>query len=71
MKVTALIPDPLVREVRELAQGKTLTESLLRALVEWTATKKSIALAERVRAHPLTFRREAVTGKLRELNRRR
>ena len=71
MKVTTLIPDPLVREVRELAQGKTLTDSLLIALTEWTSTKKSLLVAEKIRKNPLSFSPDALTGKMRRINRSR
>ena len=71
MKVTTLIPDLLVREVRELAQGKTLTDSLLLALREWTSTKKSLRVAEKIRQKPLSFSPEALSGKIRRINRDR
>lgn len=40
MKVTALIPDELVQEVRELTQGKNITESLTIALNQWVHNQK-------------------------------
>jgi len=40
MKVTALIPDELVAEVKQLTQGKNITESLIIALDEWVAIQK-------------------------------
>ena len=40
MKVTALIPDELVQEVRELTQGKNITESLTIALNQWVDNQK-------------------------------
>jgi hypothetical protein len=40
MKVTALIPDELVAEVRQLAVGKNLAESLIFALKEWASIRK-------------------------------
>lgn len=71
MKVTALIPDPLIQDVRRLAPGDTLTDSLLRVLNEWTAWRKSLNLAHKVRRAPLQFDKDAVSGKLRQLNRSR
>lgn len=41
MKVTALIPDELVQEVRELTQGKNITESLTIALNQWVDNQKT------------------------------
>jgi hypothetical protein len=71
MKVTALIPDPLIRDVRKLAPGDTLTDSLLRVLSEWTAWQKSLRLADKIRKSPLTFTAAARSGKLRQQNRGR
>ncbi len=71
MKVTALIPDPLVAEIRSLAQGKTLTDSLILALSEWTETRKSLLLAEKVKAKPFSFRPISRSNALRKVNRTR
>ncbi len=35
MKVTALIPDNLIQEVKEYTKGKNITESLIKAFSEW------------------------------------
>ena len=40
MKVTALIPDNLIEEVKEYAKGKNTTESLIKALSEWLKMQK-------------------------------
>jgi len=40
MKVTALIPDDLVNEVKDLTHGKNITESLIFALSEWIRIQK-------------------------------
>ena len=70
MKVTAILPDDLVADVRHLARGKTLTDSLRTALEDWTRNKRAVALARGVRKNPLTFTKPARQGTLRELNRR-
>ncbi|MCF6289109.1 MAG: hypothetical protein L3J53_07750 [Proteobacteria bacterium] len=41
MKVTALIPDELVEEVKLFTQGKNITESLTIALNEWVENQKT------------------------------
>lgn len=41
MKVTALIPDELVEEVKHLTQGKNITDSLIIALNEWVESQKT------------------------------
>lgn len=40
MKVTALLPDQLIEEVKAHAKGQMLTESLTLALEEWLRLKK-------------------------------
>ena len=55
MKVTAIIPDDLMPEVRTFSSGKTTTESLISALREWTAIQKIKTLSATVRKTPLSF----------------
>jgi len=69
MKVTALIPDDLVNELRQYAQGKALTESVTVALEEWIALKKIKELNERVKDKPLEFARGFTAAKVRSVNR--
>ena len=69
MKVTALIPDDLVDEVKDLARGKNLTDSLVIALRDWISVQKLKNLQKRVRKHPLTFKKNFSSQKIRELNR--
>lgn len=40
MKVTALISDELIEEVKRLTEGKNITESITIALREWVETQK-------------------------------
>ena len=68
MKVTALIPDDLVLEVKQLSNGKNITESLIIALKEWTAIKKIKALNLELVEKPLQF--DVNSSKLRRLTRR-
>jgi hypothetical protein len=70
MKVTALIPDDLVKEVNGLAHGRSLTESLITALREWSSIQRLKSLSDQVRKTPLTFRKDFSAHKVRELNRR-
>ncbi|GAG78241.1 unnamed protein product [marine sediment metagenome] len=46
MKVTAIISDNLISEVKKYAKGKNLTESLTIALKEWLAKKNCFILDE-------------------------
>ncbi len=68
MKVTTLIPDKLVEEVKNLSKGKNITDSLLIALREWVAIQKLRLLTDGIKKKPLKFRSDAET--LRSLNRR-
>ena len=71
MKVTALLPDDLVTEVRELAAGKNLSESLIFALKEWTSIQKLRNLRGSIRKHPLTFSEKFSSHQIRNINRSR
>ncbi len=71
MKVTALIPDPLVAEVSRYAHGKNLTESLMIALREWIALKKISRLNKKVASNPLKFVENFSAFKVRSLSRSR
>ena len=71
MKVTALIPDELVNDVKRFAGGKNLTESLVTALEEWLSLKKVHALNDEVSKKPLQFSKDFSAAKVREVNRKR
>lgn len=71
MKVTALIPDELVQDVKALSHGKNITEALVIALCEWRAAKQLQAMNRRVQSRPLQFRKDFSAEKIRKLNRRR
>ena len=69
MKVTALIPDDLVNEVKEVASGKNLTESLIIALKEWLNIQKLRTLRQKVKKNPLKFSSGFSADSVRDLNR--
>lgn len=69
MKVTALIPDALVREVKALTHAKTITESLIVAMQEFVSFHKLRALNQKVKRSPLRFQEGFSAEKIRELNR--
>lgn len=70
MKVTALIPDDLINEVKELSGGKNITEALMISLTEWRAIKRVKALNEEIKKTPLAFRAKFKAENVRKLNRR-
>ena len=67
MKVTAIIPDALVEEVKTYSQGKNITDSVIIALKEWLSLKHLSELNAQVASEPLEFEREAAD--IRETNR--
>ena len=71
MKVTALIPDELVNDIKHFAGGKNLTESLITALEEWLSLKKVHALNDEISKKPLQFSKNFSAAKVREVNRKR
>jgi len=70
MKVTALIPDDLVNEVKQYAGGNNLTESLIVALQEWLSLKKIKSLNIEVKNKPLAFSNKFSAEYIRKVNRK-
>ena len=70
MKVTALIPNDLIKEITASANGKNLTESLIIALREWNSLQKIKKCKDQIRKSPLSFTKTFSAQKLRELNRK-
>lgn len=69
MKVTALIPDDLINDLKRLSGGKNITESLIIALSDWTNRQKLKALRERVARKPLRFQKGFKAEIARQTNR--
>jgi hypothetical protein len=69
MKVTALIPDDLIIEVKQYAGGKNLTESLIAALKEWVSLRKIKDLNRQVKKKPLQFVDDFSADTVRSINR--
>ena len=69
MKVTALLPEKLIEDVKHYSNGKNLTESLVIALHEWVAIKKIRKLNEKVSEKPLQFNYGFSPEKARNTNR--
>jgi len=70
MKVTALIPDELVNEVKQYAGGNNLTESLIVALQEWLSLKKIKSLNTEIKNKPLSFSNDFSAETIRKVNRK-
>lgn len=55
MKVTAMIPDDIIKDVQEFTEGKNITDSLIIALSDWLYIKRIQKLNREVRKNPLKF----------------
>jgi len=71
MKVTAIIKDDLILEVRKYAKGKNLTDSLTIALKEWIALKRIKELNKIVSDSPVEFQKDFRALDIRNLNSKR
>ncbi len=70
MKVTAIISDELIKEVKKLTRGKNITESVTIALKEWLALKKVKELNQSIMEEPLEFDADFSAERVRETGRR-
>ena len=55
MKVTALIPDELIKEIKRYTKGKNITDSLVIALRSWLSSEKMKELNRKIEENPLEF----------------
>jgi hypothetical protein len=55
MKVTALIPDEILKDVQEYTKGKNITDSLIKALSDWLYIKRMQELNIGLKKEPLQF----------------
>jgi len=69
MKVTALLPDDIIQEVKKLTGGKNITDSILIALREYIALQRVKKAIQKVKDKPLQFRDGFSAEKVRNLNR--
>ncbi len=71
MKVTALIPDGLIKDIKVLSKGKTITQALIVALNEWASMKRIQGLNKRIEQRPLLFQTGFSALKVRQINRKK
>jgi hypothetical protein len=67
VKVTAIIPDELVRETQSLSNARNITEAMIIALKNYIALQKVKAMGEAISNSPLKFKHSA--KEIRETNR--
>ena len=70
MKVTAILPDDLIDDIKHYSRGRNITESLMIALRDWIALQKIKELNQKIKKEPLKFRKGFSAGKVRSINRR-
>lgn len=71
MKVTALIPDELVDEVKKISGGKNITESIIIALRFYLNAKRLDKTLELLEKEPLQFNEDFTAYGIRKVNRNR
>jgi len=69
MKVTAIIPNVLIKEVKAKSGGKTITESLIIALSDWLRIRNIEKLNKKILLKPLQFSSSFSAETIRSLNR--
>lgn len=67
MKVTAIIPDELVKETQALSNARNITEPMIIALNSYISLEKLKAMGEAINKNPLHFKYTA--EEIRDLNR--
>lgn len=71
MKVTALVEDALIEDVRTFSGGRNITESMVIALSDWLRIQKIKKLNRLVEEEPLYFSDTFSAKTVRRLNRRK
>jgi hypothetical protein len=61
MKITAIVPDEMIREAMRYAEADTVTETLKIALTAYIANQKLKELGSYVMEEPLQFKYSAKT----------
>ncbi len=70
MKVTAIIPDEIISDVRKYTDGKNITDSLIKALNDWLYSKRIESLNEKLSRNPIRFKEGFSAEGIRKLNNR-
>lgn len=67
MKVTAILPDQMIKDLKAFAKVSTTTEALIVAVSDWLRAKKLKQLGEKVAKRPLKFQDGFDAAKVRAL----
>jgi len=69
MKVTALLPEDMINEVRKFSGGKNITESLQIALNDYLQRQKLRKAMKKLKQNPLEFTKDFNAENIRKINR--
>ncbi len=69
MKVTALLPEEMINEVRKFSGGKNITESLQIALSDYVQRQKLKKAIKKLKQSPLEFSKDFTAENIRRINR--
>jgi hypothetical protein len=69
MKVTALLPEEMINEVRKFSGGKNITESLHIALNDYLQRQKLRKAMRKLKQSPLEFSKDFSAEHIRSINR--
>ena len=69
MKITVILSDDLIDEVKNYSKGKNITETLIIALMDWIALQKIKELNKKIKKEPLKFKKDFSADKVRSINR--
>ncbi len=70
MKVTAILPDDIINDVKEFTGGKNVTESLTHALNDWLYQKRLEKLNRKLKDNPVAFKEGYSADSIRNLSNR-
>ncbi len=70
MKVTAIIPDDVIRDVQHYTHGKNITDSLIKALKDWLYVKRMEKLNKELSKEPVKFKEGFTAEGIRKLSNR-
>ncbi len=70
MKVTAIIPDDIIKDVQKYTEGKNITDSLVKALNDWLYAKRIEQLNNSLAEEPVKFSDGFTAKSVRKLNNR-
>ena len=70
MKVTAIIPDEIISDVRKFTDGKNITDSLIKALNDWLYAKRIENLHDELSKGEVEFKEGFSADQIRKLNSR-